>query len=120
MAVHSKSLGCSMLAAGMGRPSCPPRSWFHGFYWCCYCPWITPCRLPRLAHAQVLNLLAPIQADKGDRSGAEQMLTSSTTLAKVGAVCGRGLAAGRRAGCQKDASLLGAAPCCAGTAQLQW
>ncbi|KAI7844936.1 hypothetical protein COHA_001583 [Chlorella ohadii] len=32
--------------------------------------------------AQVLNLLAPIQADKGDRSGAEQMLTSSTTLAK--------------------------------------
>lgn len=32
---------------------------------------------------QVLNLLAPIQASKGDRAGAEQMLTSSTTLAKV-------------------------------------
>ncbi|PRW61370.1 MAU2 chromatid cohesion factor-like protein [Chlorella sorokiniana] len=32
--------------------------------------------------AQVLNLLAPMQAGKGDRSGAEQMLTSSTTLAK--------------------------------------
>lgn len=32
--------------------------------------------------AQVLNLLAPLQASNADRSGAEQMLTSSTTLAK--------------------------------------
>ena len=33
--------------------------------------------------AQILNVLAPIQALKGDHAGAEQMLSSSTTLAKV-------------------------------------
>ncbi|KAL4854744.1 RuBisCO large subunit-binding protein subunit alpha [Chlorella vulgaris] len=33
--------------------------------------------------AQVLNVLAPIQAGKGDVAGAEQMLGSATTLAKA-------------------------------------
>ncbi|EFN51525.1 expressed protein [Chlorella variabilis] len=33
--------------------------------------------------AQVLNCLAPIQATKGDRAGAEQMLGSATTLGKA-------------------------------------
>jgi hypothetical protein len=32
---------------------------------------------------QVLNVLAPIQAGKGDVAGAEQMLGSATTLAKA-------------------------------------
>ncbi|KAL4452639.1 hypothetical protein ABPG75_008301 [Micractinium tetrahymenae] len=31
---------------------------------------------------QVLNVLAPVQASKGDRSGAEQMLSSALTLSK--------------------------------------
>ncbi|PSC74019.1 MAU2 chromatid cohesion factor-like protein [Micractinium conductrix] len=33
--------------------------------------------------AQVLNVMAPVQAAKGDRTGAEQMLGSSLTLAKA-------------------------------------
>lgn len=33
--------------------------------------------------AQVLNVLGPLQASKGDRSGAEQMLTSALTLGKA-------------------------------------
>lgn len=42
-------------------------------------------------------MLGPIQALKGDRSGAEQMLSSATTLSKVGgaasgwAACGTGV-----------------------------
>lgn len=36
--------------------------------------------------AQVLNILAPIQVTRGDRAGAEQMLSSATTLAKARAL----------------------------------
>lgn len=37
---------------------------------------------PSLAVPQVLNVLAPVQLSKGDRSGAEQMLSSALTLGK--------------------------------------
>lgn len=43
----------------------------------------SPMRPLRASWLQVLNCLAPIQATKGDRAGAEQMLGSATTLGKA-------------------------------------
>lgn len=59
-----------------GRPCLVLANWRPSFHGSACCPstvygWL-----------QVLNVLAPIQAAKGDLAGAEQMLGSATTLAK--------------------------------------